>query len=115
MSLKVIRIELTRDARNVAYWAGRCIGCTDPRRIGCTNPHSPGRPRCETCHRIWATTPPLDAIPVDAVYSETLCTGPICTRDGKTNRFRIRRNDMPGAGLCEMCHGLRRDKEGHQS
>ncbi len=108
MNLTVIAIELTRDARNAAYRVGRCIGCTDPRRIGCINPHSPGRPRCEPCHRIWATTPPPDAIPADVLYSHQLCTGPVCCRDGKANRFRVRHD----TGLCEMCTGLRRDKEG---
>ena len=104
--MKVIAIELTRDARNAAYRAGPCIGCTDPRRIGCINPHSPGRPRCEPCHRIWGTTPPLDAIPVDALYNtDQLCTGLVCFRYGKTDRFPVRWD----SGLCEMCTGeLRR-------
>lgn len=54
MNFTVIAIELTREARNNAYITGRCIGCADPVRIGCTEPHSPGRPRCEQCHRIWS-------------------------------------------------------------
>lgn len=116
MDFKVIAIELTRDARNAAYRAGLCIGCTDPLRIGCTEPHSPGRPRCEQCHHIWSTTLPLkvilEAIPADAVYAEMLCTGPVCTRGGKANKFRVRRDDIPGAGLCEMCFGLSRGGQG---
>jgi hypothetical protein len=32
-----------------AYLNGQC-------RDGCGNPHAPGKPRCDTCHRIWLTT-----------------------------------------------------------
>ncbi len=96
--MRVIAVELTREAANAAYRAGLCIQCG-------SQPHSPGRPRCEPCHRVWLTLPGPDAIPLDALYSEQLCTGPVCVAGGKTNRFPVRRADMPGAGLCEMCYG----------
>jgi 5S rRNA maturation endonuclease (ribonuclease M5) len=35
------------DEANAAYCAGLCRDCS-------AKPHSPGRPRCEECHRIWA-------------------------------------------------------------
>ncbi len=105
--MRVVAIELTREARNAAYRAGICIGCSDPSRIGCTEPHSPGRTRCEECHRIWSITPPLGAIPAGALYDlDVLCTGPTCVRDGK--RFPVRRAGVPGAGLCEFCYGASR-------
>src|SRR5271166_4181838 len=42
---KVIAIEPTRECRDAAYRTGLCIDCQD-------RPYSPGRPRCEACHRV---------------------------------------------------------------
>lgn len=38
-----------RNETSAAYVNGMCRDCKD-------NPHSPGRTRCDTCHRIWQTT-----------------------------------------------------------
>ena len=37
------------EAANAAYLNGMCRDCG-------ANPHSPGRPRCDTCHQIWLTS-----------------------------------------------------------
>jgi hypothetical protein len=42
----VINGQVARDAANTAYSKGLC-------RDGCGRPHSPARPRCNECHRIW--------------------------------------------------------------
>lgn len=90
MTFTILNIELIREARNAAYRAGLCVQCG-------TNPHSPGRRRCERCQHVWRTLPGTQAIAADVLYASQLCTGPICTRDGKS--FRVRRD----SGLCEMC------------
>jgi len=39
------------------------------------------------------------ALRVDDFYSPWKCIGPVCQRDGKTHRFRVRID----SGLCEFC------------